>query len=48
MHSLVLLDKEGKCLRNPLLWNDVRTTKQCEKITETLNPELIYITKTKL
>lgn len=47
MHSLVLLDNEGTPLRNAILWNDVRTTKQCEIITETLGSELIKITKNK-
>lgn len=45
MHSLVLLDQEGKVLRNAILWNDVRTTKQCQEITETLKEKLIQITK---
>ena len=47
MHSLVLLDSEGNSLRNAILWNDVRTTKQCETITETLGSELINVTKNK-
>lgn len=47
MHSLVLLDKEGTPLRNAILWNDVRTTKQCEIITERLGEELIKVTKNK-
>jgi xylulokinase len=32
MHGLVLLDKQGDVLRNAILWNDTRTTKQCEQI----------------
>lgn len=47
MHSLVLLDKEGSPLRNAILWNDVRTTTQCERITEQLGVELIQVTKNK-
>lgn len=47
MHSLVLLDEEGNSLRNAILWNDVRTTKQCEVITQILGPELIQVTKNK-
>lgn len=47
MHSLVLLDKDKKPLRNAILWNDVRTTKQCEYITETLGEDLNNITKNK-
>lgn len=47
MHSLVLIDDEGNSLRNAILWNDVRTTKQCEVITEKLGSDLINITKNK-
>ncbi len=47
MHSLVLLNDEGEILRNAILWNDVRTTPQCEEITRTLGDELIDITKNK-
>lgn len=45
MHSLVLLDKEDQVLRNAILWNDVRTTKQCETITDQFGEELLKITK---
>ncbi|MBG3874658.1 xylulokinase [Staphylococcus xylosus] len=34
MHGLVALDKELKPLRNAILWNDTRTTKQCREIKE--------------
>lgn len=47
MHSLVLLDEKDNILRNAILWNDVRTTKQCNYIVETLEEELINITKNK-
>lgn len=47
MHSLVLLDDAGDVLRNAILWNDVRTTAQCEEITERLGDDLISITKNK-
>lgn len=47
MHSLVLLDQTDEAIRNAILWNDVRTTKQCKRITETLGKELISITKNK-
>lgn len=47
MHSLVLLNEDGTPLRNAILWNDVRTTKQCEMITEVLGTDLIKITKNK-
>lgn len=47
MHSLVLMDEKGSPLRNAILWNDVRTTAQCEKITNVLGDDLIGITKNK-
>ena len=34
MHGLVCLDKGGNVLRKALLWNDQRTVKECEEITE--------------
>jgi xylulokinase len=36
MHGSVFLDKDGKVIRNPLLWNDTRTHRQCEYITKTV------------
>ncbi|MEH7225542.1 xylulokinase [Bacillus sp. JJ1566] len=46
MHGLVLLDKENQVLRNAILWNDTRTTKQCEEIYETFGKErLLEVTK---
>jgi len=36
MHGSVFLDQEGKVIRNPLLWNDTRTHRQCEYITKTV------------
>lgn len=45
MHSLVLLDKEDKVLRNSILWNDVRTTAQCETIMSTFGNKILEITK---
>lgn len=47
MHSLVLIDEQGLPLRNAILWNDVRTTAQCERITDELGENLIRITKNK-
>jgi xylulokinase len=47
MHSLVLLNEEDEVLRPAILWNDVRTTKQCEQISEKLGKTLIDITKNK-
>ncbi len=36
MHGIVLLDKEGKVLRPCLMWNDQRTSKECEDITSVI------------
>ncbi|EUJ52298.1 xylulokinase [Paenilisteria rocourtiae] len=48
MHSLVLLDAKAEVLRRAILWNDVRTTRQCEAITKTLGESrLLDITKNK-
>jgi len=47
MHSLVLLDQNDQIIRNAILWNDVRTTEQSEKINNTLGDQLINITKNK-
>lgn len=44
MHSLVLLDENFEVLRPAILWNDVRTTEQCEVIMQTYGPELQQIT----
>ena len=46
MHGLVLLDEEYEVLRPAILWNDTRTTKQCEEIYETAGKErILSITK---
>lgn len=34
MHGMVALDKDGKVIRNAILWNDQRTSAQCETITK--------------
>lgn len=44
MHSLVLLDEQNEVLRNAILWNDVRTTKQSNEIMENID-EVLSITK---
>ncbi len=44
MHSLVLLDANNQVLRNAILWNDVRTSKQSDQIMENFE-ELLEITK---
>ncbi|WP_239253452.1 xylulokinase [Listeria ilorinensis] len=45
MHSLVLLDQAGQIVRPAILWNDVRTTAECEQITKALGSRLLEITK---
>ncbi|OOB76939.1 MAG: xylulokinase [Epulopiscium sp. Nuni2H_MBin003] len=45
MHGLVMLDKDGKVLRNCILWCDGRTGKECQEITDIIGQErLIEIT----
>ncbi len=36
MHSSVFLDKDNNVLRPAILWNDTRTSKQCEEIYDTV------------
>jgi xylulokinase len=46
MHGLVLLDEENRVLRDAILWNDTRTTDQCQTIYDTVGEErLLEITK---
>jgi len=46
MHGLVLLDEDKNVLRNAILWNDTRTTEQCQKIYNVVGKErLLEITK---
>lgn len=46
MHGLVLLDQQNKVLRNAILWNDTRTTAQCQEIYEVVGKEqLLAVTK---
>ncbi len=45
MHGLVMLDASGEVLRPAILWNDGRTQKQCDDITEKIGFErLIELT----
>lgn len=44
MHGLVLLDAAGKVLRPAILWNDTRTTKQCQEIEAKLGHRFIELT----
>ncbi|MGG0717985.1 xylulokinase [Robertmurraya massiliosenegalensis] len=45
MHGLVALNEQNQVVRNAILWNDVRTTKQCQEISEVLGEKLHKITK---
>lgn len=46
MHGLVLLDENNRVLRNAILWNDTRTTRECREIYEKVGKErLLQITK---
>jgi xylulokinase len=46
MHGLVLLDKDHTVLRNAILWNDTRTTEQCQQIYHVVGKKrLLEITK---
>ena len=45
MHSLVLIDENGRPLRNSILWNDVRTSKECEEIKNNFGKEVLNVTK---
>jgi xylulokinase len=46
MHGLVLLDDNKQVLRNAILWNDTRTTKQCQEIYDVVGRErLLDVTK---
>lgn len=46
MHGLVLLDEDNTVLRPAILWNDTRTTAQCQEIYDVVGEErLLKITK---
>ncbi|MFU2194972.1 xylulokinase [Streptococcus pluranimalium] len=45
MHSLVVLDDKRNPVYPAILWNDVRTTKQCQEINQKLGKKLLDITK---
>ncbi|MBM4761190.1 xylulokinase [Bacillus sp. B15-48] len=46
MHGLVLLDEDKQVLRNAILWNDTRTTEQCQQIYHQIGEaQLLEITK---
>lgn len=39
MHGLVMVDKDGKVLRNSIIWCDGRTSEECREITEKVGRE---------
>lgn len=39
MHGLVILDKNDEVIRPAILWNDGRTTKQCEYLNEVIGKD---------
>src|SRR5574342_661243 len=46
MHGLVLLDEDNQVLRNAILWNDTRTSKQCQEIYDVVGSQrLLEVTK---
>lgn len=47
MHGLVTLDAQGQVVRPAILWNDTRTTAQCQRLVADLGDELIAISKNK-
>lgn len=48
MHGLVMLDNQHEVIRNAILWNDTRTTKQCAYLTEQYGEEILRITKNRV
>lgn len=48
MHSLVILDVNKQPVYPAILWNDVRTTKECKRITEVMGDRLLEITKNRV
>lgn len=41
MHGLVVLDSEDNVIRPAILWNDGRTTKECEYLNETIGRSVV-------
>ena len=50
MHGMVALDEHGQVVRPAILWNDQRTEKQCEEITEAAGglEELLKLTNNRM
>lgn len=45
MHGLVLLDDNMQVLRNAILWNDTRTTPQCQQIIQEFGDTVLAVTR---
>jgi len=45
MHGLVLLDEHDQVVRNAILWNDTRTTNQCQEIEQVIGGRLLQIAR---
>ena len=45
MHGLVMLDEYNNVIRPAILWNDTRTSKQCENILKDFGDKILSITK---
>ena len=41
MHGLVILDKDNEVIRPAILWNDGRTTKECDYLNNTIGKDKI-------
>lgn len=48
MHGLVLLDEGKNVLRHAILWNDTRTTSQCERLRSEFGAEILQISKNRI
>ncbi|WP_046175652.1 xylulokinase [Domibacillus indicus] len=48
MHGLVLVDEQQEVLRRAILWNDTRTTQQCEEMTAALGEQMLSITRNRV
>ncbi|MFE8697469.1 xylulokinase [Cytobacillus sp. FJAT-53684] len=48
MHGLVLLGENNQVLRPAILWNDTRTSPQCELITKEFGEEILRISKNRV
>jgi len=41
MHGSVFLDSDNNVIRHPILWNDTRTFKECQNITDIIGEEIL-------